>query len=272
LRNQIAEQAAKEAASYLAKRLGVENCEIGIILGTGWGDKLVLENQRSVPFEEVPGFSNLQALEGHARKFVAGTCAGKNVLVLSGRIHLNEAPADPQIHRMVRLQTEILMQLGISKLIVTCAAGSLPGSKIEVGNLVVIDGFVTLFAPDMPLFAGEFCSPEDVLSNRLKCVALVNYGSYPGNIFPGGYAMVRGPFFEGRKYDKVAIAKTGASIVGMSTLPEACIAALYQAEVLALAFVTNGSIETHSHETNLARAKEAAAGLGEYLRRVIEEI
>jgi purine-nucleoside phosphorylase len=270
--NQKAEEAASVAAGCLAARLRTHGAQIGVILGTGWGDKLQLEDQVSVPFKDIMGFSELPKLEGHARRFVSGTCAGRKVVALSGRVHLNEAPADPEIYCMVRLQTETLMQVGIRKLIVTCAAGSLPGSNIDVGTLVIIDGFVSLYAPDMPLYAGEFCSPDDALSPVLREVALGNAKNYPGKIVSGGYAMMRGPFFEGRRYDKQALAASGASIVGMSTLPEACIAALYGAEVLALAFVTNDSVETHSHETNLARGREASEGLGGYLGRLIEQI
>ena len=271
MRNQQAEHAAMTAAGYLKAQLRIQDPEVGIILGTGWGDKLVVDPCVELPFTSVPGFSELASLEGHARKFLYGVCGNKKVVVLSGRVHLNEAPADPAIHKMVRLQTEILMRLGIRKLIVTCAAGALPRSGVETGDLVVIDGFVSLFAPDMPLYAGEFYSPEDTLCPQLREIARTT-AQEGFDIVSAGYAMVRGPFFEGRKYDKEAIARTGAAIVGMSTLPEACIAALYQARVLALAFVTNDSVEAHSHSVNLGRASRASSGLGAYLTKLIEQI
>ncbi len=94
-------------------------------------------------------------------------------------------------------------------------------------------------------------------------------GAWPSAIPKGGYAMMRGPYFEGRLYDKKALAMTGASIVGMSTLPEACIAALYGAKVLAVAFITNDAVEEHSHAINMERAGAASAGLGAYLESVI---
>jgi len=269
LRNQNAEGLAQDAASYLDAVLGVDPGAIGVILGTGWGDKLLLNNRREISFHKVPGFGQLSALEGHSREFVAGSCGGKQVVALSGRVHLNEAPADPMVHQMCRLQTEALMQLGVRKLIVTCAAGALPdtGMGIEVGNLVLINGFLTLFAPDMPLFAGEFCSPEDALSIRNS--DLIS-SSYAGGTKKGIYAMVRGPFFEGRLCDKRALSQAGADIVGMSTLPEACIASLYGAEVQALAFITNDSEETHDHKTNLARATEASEQLALCLSKIVQ--
>lgn len=214
----------------------------------------------------MPGFEQLGFLEGHERKFVAGSCFGKQVVALNGRVHVNEAPADPMVHQMVRLQVEALMQMGVRKLIVTCAAGALPDTGINVGNLVLIDGFMTLFAPEMPLFAGEFCSPEDVLSQRGFQTATSNYS---GGVTQGIYAMVRGPFFEGRRCDKQALRNAGADIVGMSTLPEACIAALYGAEVQGFAFITNDSEEAHDHNTNLKRAAEASVDLGNCLSKIV---
>lgn len=267
MRNQKAEELAQEAAEFVGTVLGVDFGPIGVVLGTGWGDKLVLDNRREISFERVPGFGRLGALEGHSREFVAGSCGGKQVLALSGRVHLNEAPADPMVHRMVRLQTEILMRLGVKKIIVTCAAGALPDTNIEVGNLVLIDGFLTLFAPEMPLFAGEFCSPEDTLSIGNFITASSSYGD---GVQRGVYAMVRGPFFEGRRCDKRALRQAGADIVGMSTLPEACIASLYGAEMQALAFITNDSEETHDHKTNLKRAEEASAQLGFCLYQIVQ--
>ncbi len=266
MRNQKAEALAQEAAEYVGSALGVDSGPIGVVLGTGWGDKLALDNRREVSFERVPGFRRLSALEGHSRKFVAGSCGSKQVLALSGRVHLNEAPADPMVHQMVRLQIETLMRLGVKKLILTCAAGGLPYTGVSVGDLVLIEAFLTLFAPEMPLFAGEFCSPEDVLSQRNYEVAAA---SYAGRVMKGTHAMVRGPFFEGRRRDKRALCMAGATIVGMSILPEACIAALYGAEVQAFAFITNDSEEAHDHNTNLKRAADASASLGACLTQVV---
>ena len=86
----------------------------------------------------------------------------------------------------------------------------------------------------------------------------------------GGYAMMPGPAFEGRKYDKPFLASAGIKAVGMSVLPEACVAALYDGvKVLPMAFITNDAYEEHSHEENLRRAKERSPLLGGYLTRII---
>lgn len=252
---------------------------IGLVLGTGWSKALKFAGAVEIPFNKIPGFGELAALEGHARCLVIGTLAGKNVFALRGRVHLNEAPCDPSVARMVRLQTEMLFQLGVRTLIVTSAVGSLRGA-LEVGQIAVIDGFVTLYAPEMPMYAGEFVSPDDTLDPVLRAIAHDAHGELVTKTV--GHVMVRGPFFEGRKYDKGLLAKgfltkeslaaTGAGVVGMSMLPEACIAALYGARVLGLGFVTNDDVAEHSHAENQRRADEAAPYLCSFLERIVARL
>lgn len=262
--------AARSAADALRKALDLDDAErpVGIILGTGWGDALALDARRELPLKALPGFSRLTALDGHARTVVTGTLDGTRVTALAGRVHLYEAPSDPELHAMVRLQTEMLIHLGARRIILTCAAGALD-QKIKAGHFVAIDGFVSLHAPEMPLYGGEFPSPDDAID--LECVA----ADFPGTSTPGirsawrgGYAMVRGPNFEGRRYDKKLLAATGASVVGMSMLPDACVAALYAEEgvrVVPIAHVTNGADEKTTHDDHLARSKQAAAQLAALL-------
>jgi purine-nucleoside phosphorylase len=254
---------------------------IGLVLGTGWGDVLKVTNPCKIPLPQIPGFSRMRKLEGHARELVVGHVGDKRVLALRGRIHLNEAPDDPiETIKMVRLQIEMLMQLGVKNLILTSAVGALRPQatgvdclfkNLAVGDICVVNGFVTLFAPQMPLWGGEFCSPEDSLNHCLSSIALKECGDLRLSL--GGHAMLLGPWFEGRHFDKHLLAQTGARIVGMSGLPETCVAALYPGvRVLYLCFVTNNDVEEHSHEENLARAKVASPKLGGYLERIVSKI
>ena len=268
-RNPIREQAAAKAAEVLMQRFGIETAfdkpKIGLVLGTGWGDTFHPVDQQRCSFQEIDGLGGLDVLAGHARKVVYGSVHGNPVIALSGRIHMNESPS-PEHGDKVRLHIEMLARLGVKKFIFTAAVGSLT-AKIPVGSIVGVDGFVTLYAPDMPLKTGEFVSPEDMLikSSAANTAAKLNNLEY----CTGGHVMVRGPFFEGRKYDKRLLAASGASVVGMSILPETCVAALYDIPVLALGFVTNTAVEEHSHKTNQERSKNAAKKLGEFLDTLI---
>lgn len=251
-----------------------DNRPVGLVLGTGWGDVLQISDAVEIPFQEIPGFEALGHLAGHARRLVIGKIGERSVVVLRGRVHMNESPNNPALAEMVRLQTEMLLHsgFGADTLIVTSAVGGLRGI-VGPGEIAVIDGFVTLYAPEMPLYAGEFCSPEDALSSRLRQIAHEERGELTTKEV--GHVMVRGPFFEGRKYDKALLAASGAGVVGMSMLPEACVAALYKdegAQVLGLGFVTNDDVAEHSHEQNQACAARSAVHLGEFLTRIVGRV
>ena len=160
--------AARSAAESIRRQLKLDDTPfpIGLVLGTGWGDTLPLTDAREISFTEIPGFNDLGELEGHRRTVVCGRLDGTPVVALRGRVHLNESPVDPAIYQMVRLQTEMLIHLGVKTLVLTCAAGSLT-NEVEVGDIVFVNGFVTVFAPPMPLHAGEFVSPDNVLDHHL---------------------------------------------------------------------------------------------------------
>lgn len=291
-RNQKRELAAKTAANCIKQKFGMSPNNfvptIGLILGTGWRDAVNFESgYAELPLTEIPGFEKLKKLEGHKRVLYFVKIAGKWVVVLNGRVHLNESPYSKSIAKMVRLQVEMLFHLGVKTLITTCAAGTLqkefklesnmtlishfnPNPSLKIGNIVIIDGFVTVYAPDMPLCAGEFCSPENAIDDRLKTIASNTNSNL--RIKKTSYAMVRGPQIEGLKYDKKLLAASGAGAVGVSILPEACIADLYNAKLLGLAFITNDDGEVLSHETNIERVKAPSPLLGEYLKEIITMI
>ncbi len=265
------ENEATVAANFIRlkfPKLNKLESPIGLVLGTGW-DVLSGAANNLISFSDIPGFSDLEQLDGHARQLLFGNILGRQVLVLRGRIHLNEAPNNSNIARIVRLQIEMLFKLGVKKIIVTSAVGSLDRT-LEVGSIAVIDGFVTVYAPDMPLWAGEFCSPDDTLSKEMMKIAIDVQGKLKAQ--EAGHVMLRRPFFEGRRYDKQLLIASGAKVVGMSMLPEACIAALYGVEFLGLGFITNTHFETHSHEDNLARAKKSAKFLKKYLIKIISRV
>lgn len=294
MRNLVREQAACIASGAIHDFL--RSCspfpprfdpELAIVLGTGWGNTLVWERVvAQIPLAELPGFGGLSSLDGHDRVLVCGTIAGRDVMALRGRIHIYEQPCSQDHLNMVRLQVEMLLKFGAKKIILTNAVGSLR-DDIVPGDIVFVNGFVTLFAPEMPLWESEFCSPEDALSDTMRQVAVTaafedvdldvgGFGVHRGNgetaALVGPYAMVRGPFFEGRKYDKKILASLGAATVGMSILPEVCIASLYDIPVLALSFVSNDDKEVHTHEGNKRRALEKKELLGRLLSSIIRRI
>jgi purine-nucleoside phosphorylase len=279
VRSVLREAAAERAAEAIKKKLKiVEAPEVALVLGTGWGDALKLAQERSLPFQSLPGFTTLGQLTGHKRRVIYGYLGKAPVIVLSGRVHANEDLFSKDLLNMVRLQVEMLIKLGVRQLILTCAAGGLPasGRPVQVADLVAIDGFLSVLANNpMPLYAGEFYSADDVISEDLLKTALRFNRRRLLKVREGGYAYVRGPGFEGRKYDKGFISQAGVSAVGMSVLPEAYVCALYRdlgVKILPVAFITNSAIEEHSHVENIARAKDKSKHLGAFLKYLVDNI
>ena len=245
-------------------------------LGTGWGDLLQLGGEQRLPLRELSGFEGMAELEGHERTLGYGTVGDVWVLAQRGRVHLNEGFHDPAVMEKVRLQIEQVIELGVKTFILTNAVGAL-ANRASKGSVVAVDGFVTVFAPELPLFPGEFCSPEDVLDEDLIRLAQLG-GPHADHlaVLKGGYVMVRGPQFEGRKYDKAFLTSTGAHCVGMSLLPEAAVLSVHQKKhhlrALCLSYVTNDDKEEHSHEANQDQAKKNAEGLRLLLEHVITKL
>lgn len=279
-------QAAEDVADYVLENFNsvrpdedleelYKGIDIGIVLGTGWGE--VLGGMTTVPHEfnlkDLPYFwflGKLQQIEGHKRMFQVGFLNGKKVAFLKGRIHMNESFEMEELAKVVRLQVEMLFHMGVKHLILTNAAGSLR-PEVKVGDVVAQDGFVSLFAPPRPLWGGEFVSGEDVLKE--ENIAKIEDAARKAGLdcHRGAGAMVRGPDFEGRKHDKRILRDAGATVAMMSILPEATVAALYpDVNVYAVSFITNSDSEEHSHEENQKRAKAASTKLGDLLLNLVD--
>lgn len=285
----IAAERAAEALRNQFPELANRTPSTAVILGMGWG-AAIEAGALFVPLKtHVPGFEQLGELSGHARRIGCVEIGGELVLVQQGRVHLNEAfPGQEfEVNAMARLQVEMAVLLGAKKFVLTAAVGGL-GGAVSVGDLVIIESLLSLYAPPFPLFGGEFCSPEDVLSDVLAREATLAFADralpYRAGIC---HAMVRGPNFEGRKKDKGVLqgnrrnrshgSSVGADVVGMSIQPElAVIAACSTNErplcALALGFVTNNDAEAHSHSVNQERALKYADRMSRGLRETLERI
>lgn len=250
--------------------------QIGLILGTGWKNSLLMDTlDLQIPLKDVPGFEALGYLDGHDRILQIGFVNERLCVVLRGRCHLNEwVPSNEDIFRMTRLQVELLIALGAETLILTNAAGSLRDDLIP-GSVVVIDGFVFSEAGAMPLVAGEFVRAHTALDEKLRDVVIraADKTQYPAEVRIGGYIMRRGPNFE-EPYEKEHLAKYHDNVIsiGMSTGPEALVAAWHGVKVLPVSFISNDMHSSHSHKEIQEMADKFAPYLGKLLFATIGNI
>lgn len=260
-------EAAQRAAAHIASHFGITKIDAAIELGTGWGESLFLNRERSLSFKEIPGFEQLGELAGHERLLAVGQFDGRTVALLRGRVHVNEMPGlDPSVIAMVNLQVEMLFQLGITQLILTCAAGSLRDS-IAPGHIVLVKEFFGLHFPNT-LGGGEFVSVEDSLNDAW----IARLRELHPTAHVGSHAVVLGPTFESPEEKRYLRRVTSCKTVGMSMLPEARAAQSHNKfakaqhiDVLAIAGISNTATEAHDHDTNVARMKAHSEFLGKLL-------
>src|SRR5690349_13367653 len=129
------------AVDILRERLGTLRPETAIILGSSLGPVAeAVTSPVRVPYRDLPGFP-VPGISGHSGEVFAGHLAGKPVLVLRGRGHPYER-GDAAVMRPV---IEALQALGLTRLVLTNAAGSLkpnmrPGSIMLITDHINFSG------------------------------------------------------------------------------------------------------------------------------------
>jgi purine-nucleoside phosphorylase len=268
-----------EAAAFLNVMLGPLGPRIGIVLGSGLGavaDAVV--EPVSVPYEQIPHFP-LSTVEGHAGQIVAGFLAGVPVAVLQGRVHLYEGYTPQQVAFPMR----VLGALGVRAVVVTNAAGGIAGGY-HVGQLVALADHINLMGsnpltgPDEPRFgyrpgAGlRFFDMTEAYSKRLRALAVEAAAEEGFELEEGIYVAVSGPNFE-TPAEIRAFRTMGATLVGMSTVPETIVARHMGIEVLGLSCVTNLAAGLGatllSHGEVFAAGKQVERRLARLLTRLV---
>ena len=198
-----------------------------------------------------------------------GSLSGTAVCILRDYFRLTDGAPCPALRNQVRLQVETLLSLGVEALIVVSKVEPLSHAHFLRDEVVVIDRFSTLFAPDMPLYEGVYRKPDNALQQHCHRArsAVQRITARRRRMY--GYAMIRGTL---GGCDDALLGQSRASVVGMSMLPEAHIAALYGIPMIGLGFVTNTADEIHSHEENQRRAKELSGDLGKVLTALVEAV
>ena len=235
-----------EAAEFLRSKLGRLRPHIGIVLGSGLGAAAdAVLNTIIVPYEEIPHFPK-STVEGHSGRLVAGTLGGAQVVVMQGRVHYYEGYSAQDVTFPMR----VMGALGIRAVILTNAAGGI-AEGYRIGQLVLISdhinmmGWNPLSGPNEPRFAFDrpncglrFCDMSEAYSKRLRQVAIQAAELEGEALAEGIYIAVSGPSFE-TPAEIRAYRTLGATLVGMSTVPETIVARHMGIEVLGISCVTN---------------------------------
>ena len=227
-----------ETTKYLQDQ-GIDNPEIGIILGTGLG-KLVdeIEVIKEVSYNLIPNFPTA-TVEFHKGKLIYGTLAGKKVIVMHGRFHLYEGYTLQDVTYPVR----VMEKLGIKTLLVSNASGAI-NLNFKKSELMLVLDHINLQGSSPLAFKGveelgerftDMSEPYDAqINSTFESIAKANNIK----LHKGVYASVVGPQLETRAEYRM-LKTIGVDAVGMSTVPEIIVANHLKIKVAAVSVLTD---------------------------------
>jgi purine-nucleoside phosphorylase len=260
-----------ESAAFVRGRWN-ERPQCGIILGSGLGSVgEAIELNAAIDYSDVPHFLKSTAV-GHRGRLLCGRLAGVPVVAMQGRFHCYEGYSAERATFPVR----VMKALGIELLIVSNAAGGL-NPLFAAGDVMVIDDHINLMnrnpligvnddqlGPRFP----DMIAPYD---RRLGDRALAIARRQDFVCHRGVYIAMLGPTYETRAEIRM-LRYLGGDAVGMSTVPEAIIAAHAGLRVFGLSTITNVCSPDKPHVASGEAVVAMAETARDKLRAIVEGI
>ncbi|MCC6797795.1 MAG: purine-nucleoside phosphorylase [Candidatus Hydrogenedentes bacterium] len=225
---------------------------IGIVSGSGLDLTPLLDSiSAEFSFQDELGF-DIDALEGHARKFVRGTCGDRELLLQCGRLHFYEGYTFEEVTSTV----DVLDAFGARTIIFTNVGGGLrpdlkPGDIVSIGDLRTWPYVRWVDRPD----------------------SLVTDFQIEGADASGTYYWMHGPSYE-TPAEIRALQILGGDVVGMSTAPEIARCKQLGIRAAVLTIVTNNCCapQVLTHDEVVRVAQSASARLVQLLYGAIQRL
>jgi purine-nucleoside phosphorylase len=240
----------------------------GVVLGSGLGDAISVAWDRAgsgepveIAYGDLPGFPP-PTVPGHVGKLWLGTIGGRPVAIFQGRIHFYEGHPMP----LASITSRISHGLGAATMVLSAAVGGLDPS-LPGGSMVVVRDHLNLMGTNAlagwryPDGSPAFVDVSGIYDEGLSDAALALLRDHGIDAAEGVYAAMAGPSYE-TPAETEMLRRMGATVVGMSTVPEAVAARALGMRVLGLSFVTNAAGGAVSHEEVLLASKTAAEAIG----------
>lgn len=265
----------EKAASFIKEKFHATP-EIGLILGSGLGvlaDEI--ENAVKIPYSEIPEFP-VSTVEGHAGQLVLGELSGKKVVAMQGRFHYYEGyPME-----LVTFPVRVMKLLGVEKMIVTNAAGSVnesfvPGDLMLITDHINYTGTNPLIGPNDERFGPRFPDMSEAYSKQLRAKAQEIASSLQMDTKEGVYLGFSGPTYETPAEIRLARVM-GGDAVGMSTVPEVIIARHSGIEVLGISCITNMAAgildQPLSHEEVIETTEKVKSSFLSFVKEIVKQM
>lgn len=265
----------KQAVSYIKSKVSATP-EIAIILGSGLGAcAKAIENRIEIPYGEIPSFPQ-STVEGHAGNLIFGTLEGKQIVAMQGRFHLYEGYGTDDVTLPIR----VFQLLGVTKLIVTNAAGAI-NTTYHVGDFMLIQDHIGLFCPspltgkNEPAFGTRFPSMSQAYDREYLELAMNIARRMNVPVQKGVYCYCKGPMFE-TPAEIRALRTLGADAAGMSTVPEVITAVHGGMRVLGISCMTNmaaGILDVPlTHAEVMETGKRVETDFSRFVREIVAEL
>ena len=261
----------ESAAQYLRQRVG-RRPEVGLILGSGLGDFAdTLEDAVRVPYGDIPNFP-VTTVPGHSGALVFGRRCGREVVVMQGRIHYYEGV--PQ--RILTIPVRVMHALGVRQLVLTNACGGVnlgfqPGDLMLISDHINLSGSNPLIGPNTDPALPRFFDCGDIYTARHRAAIKAAAEAEGIPVREGVYGMYSGPNFETPA--EIRMYRTlGADVVGMSTVPEALVAAHCGMEVVGISCITNMAAGVLPQKLTHEEVMETADRVHDTFHRLLEVV
>ncbi len=195
---------------------------------------------------------------GHAGAFVHGLLCDREVVAVAGRLHLYEGISPVAVGFAVR----VLAALGVRILMLSNAAGGIR-ADLAPGALMLLTDHIDLTA-HAPLVGRAQPRYDAELTEMMRGAATA--ARVP--LSEGVYAAMLGPSFETAAEIRM-LATLGADAVGMSTVPEAIVAAALGLRVIAISCITNRATGTSDRPLSHAEVLQVTADVAPRFERLV---
>ena len=212
----------------------------------------------------------MSTVPGHSGAMVFGKKCGQTVVVLQGRIHYYEGLPQKEITLPIR----VLAAIGIRSLVLTNAAGGVnlnyrPGDLMLIADHINLSGDNPLRGPNLDAFGPRFPDCCDIYTADLRRAIRKIAAANGIALQEGVYGMYSGPNYETpaeiRMYRAI-----GADVVGMSTVPEALVAAHCGIRVVGISCITNMAAGILPQKLSHAEVTEVAAQVHDKFQHLLD--
>lgn len=257
-----------EAVAAVRQRSAVTP-SLGVVAGSGLSALagLVADAVR-IPYAEIPHMPT-PTVSGHAGELVLGKLEGLPVAVLSGRVHAYEGHPMADVVFGVRL----LGRLGAPAVLLTNAAGGIhpwfkPGTLCRLTDHLNLLGVNPLRGPNEDALGPRFPDMSRVYDHDLGARIDAAAASRGVSLEHGVYAALGGPSYETPAEIRM-LRVLGASVVGMSTVPEAIALNHMGVRVGAISVVSNHAAGVVEQVLDHADVKDVALEAGPRLLSLV---